>query len=156
MKFRFYQLLLLASLVFTILAMLDPVVSFTESNGALSEMTNFKYTEFATGKVSRSVIALGILLIFTVIINVLGLFLSLYNNFEMLKRVTILTMLLHAGYYVLFLIYTFVLTDGASMDAKSPMLYPFVALTLNLLAFLLIRRCEAKIIAKALGFRFRD
>ena len=156
MKFRFYQLLLLASLVFTILAMLDPVVSFTESNGALSEMTNFKYTEFATGKVSRSVIALGILLIFTVIINVLGLFLSLYNNFEMLKRVTILTMLLHAGYYVLFLIYTFVLTDGASMDAKSPMLYPFVALTLNLLAFLLIRRCEAKIIAKALGFRLRD
>jgi hypothetical protein len=156
MKFRFYQLLLVASLVFTILAMLDPVVSFTESNGALSVMTNFKYTEFATGKVSRSVIALGILLIFTVIINVLGLFLSLYNNFEMLKRVTILTMLLHAGYYVLFLIYTFVLTDGASMDAKSPMLYPFVALTLNLLAFLLIRRCEAKIIAKALGFRLRD
>ena len=156
MKFRFYQLLLVASLVFTILAMLDPVVSFTESNGAASVMTNFKYTEFATGNVSRSVIALGILLIFTALINVLGLFLSLFNNFEMLKRTTILTMLLHAGYYVLFLIYTFVLTDGASMDAKSPMLYPFVALTLNLLAFLLIRRCEAKIIAKALGFRLRD
>lgn len=156
MKFRFYQLLLVASLVFTILAMLDPVVSFTESDGAVSIMTNFKYTETATGEVSRSVIALGILLIFTAVINVLGLFLSLYNNFEMLKRVTILTMLLHAGYYVLFLIYTFVLTDGASMDAKSPMLYPFVALTLNLLAFFLIRRCEAKIIAKALGFRLRD
>ena len=104
MKFRFYQLLLVASLVFTILAMLDPVVSFTESDGTVSIMTNFKYTETATGEVSRSVIALGILLIFTAVINVLGLFLSLYNNFEMLKRVTILTMLLHAGYYVLFLI----------------------------------------------------
>ena len=155
MKFRLYQLLLIASLVLTIFAMLDPVVSFSE-DGAVSVMSNFKYEELATGDVSRSVIALGILLIFTALINVLGLFLSLFNNFEMLKRVTILTMLLHAGYYVLFLVYTLILTDGASMDVKSPMLYPFIALTLNLLAFLLIRRCEAKIIAKAHGFRLRD
>ena len=156
MKFRFYQLMLVASLVLTILAMFDPVVSFSESNGAVSVMSNFKYEQLATGDVSRSVMALGILLIFTAVVNVLGLFLSFYTNFEMQKRVTILTMLLHAGYYVLFLVYTLILTDGASMDVKSPMLYPFIALTLNLLAFLLIRRCEAKIIAKALGFRLRD
>ena len=156
MKFRLYQLMLLASLVFTILAMLDPVVSFSESNGAVSVMSNFKYEELATGDVSRSVIALGILLIFTAVVNVLGLFLSFYTNFEMQKRVTILTMLLHAGYYVLFLVYTLLLSDGASMDIKSPMLYPFIALTFNLVTFLMIRRCEAKIIAKALGFRLRD
>ncbi|MBQ5888229.1 MAG: DUF4293 family protein [Bacteroidaceae bacterium] len=156
MKFRLYQLMLLASLVFTILAMLDPVVSFSESNGAVSVMSNFKYEELATGDVSRSVIALGILLIFTAVVNVLGLFLSFYTNFEMQKRVTILTMLLHAGYYVLFLVYTLLLSDGASMDIKSPMLYPFIALTFNLVSFLMIRRCEAKIIAKALGFRLRD
>lgn len=156
MKFRLYQLLLLASLVFTILAMLDPVVSFVESNGALSVMTNFKYEQLATGEVSRSVIALGILLIFTAVVNVLGLFLSFYTNFEMQKRVTILTMLLHAGYYILFLVYTLLLASGASMNVHSPMLYPFVALSLNLLTFLLIRRCEAKIIARALGFRLRD
>ena len=148
--------MLVASLVLTILAMFDPVVSFSESNGAVSVMSNFKYEQLATGDVSRSVMALGILLIFTAVVNVLGLFLSFYTNFEMQKRVTILTMLLHAGYYVLFLVYTLILTDGASMDVKSPMLYPFIALTLNLLAFLLIRRCEAKIIAKALGFRLRD
>ncbi len=156
MKFRFYQLMLVASLVLTILAMFDSVVSFSESDGAVSVMSNFKYEQLATGDVSRSVMALGILLIFTAVVNVLGLFLSFYTNFEMQKRVTILTMLLHAGYYVLFLVYTLILTDGASMDVKSPMLYPFIALTLNLLAFLLIRRCEAKIIAKALGFRLRD
>ena len=148
--------MLLASLVFTILAMLDPVVSFSESNGAVSVMSNFKYEELATGDVSRSVIALGILLIFTAVVNVLGLFLSFYTNFEMQKRVTILTMLLHAGYYVLFLVYTLLLSDGASMDIKSPMLYPFIALTFNLVTFLMIRRCEVKIIAKALGFRLRD
>lgn len=148
--------MLVASLVLTILAMFDSVVSFSESDGAVSVMSNFKYEQLATGDVSRSVMALGILLIFTAVVNVLGLFLSFYTNFEMQKRVTILTMLLHAGYYVLFLVYTLILTDGASMDVKSPMLYPFIALTLNLLAFLLIRRCEAKIIAKALGFRLRD
>ena len=96
------------------------------------------------------------MLIFTAVVNVLGLFLSLYNNFEMLKRTTILTMLLFAGYYILFLVYTLVLAAGASMDVAPPMLYPFVALTLNLVAFMMIRRCEAKIIAKALGFRLRD
>jgi hypothetical protein len=65
-------------------------------------------------------------------------------------------MLLFAGYYILFLVYTLVLSDGASLNLDVPMLYPFMALTLNLIAFLLLRRCEAKIIAKALGFRLRD
>ena len=107
MKFRFYQLMYVASLVLTVLALLAPVVGFTEPDGAVAEMTNFKYTA-ADGEVSRSVIALGILLVFTAVVNLLGLLVSLYNNFEMQKRVTILTMLLFAGYYVLFFVYTLV------------------------------------------------
>ena len=109
-----------------------------------------------TGEESSSVVALGILLIITAVFNVMGLLLSFYDNFDMQKRVTVLTMLLFAGYYILFFIYTLILADDATMDVKAPMLYPFIALTLNLVAFLLIRRCEAKIIAKALGFRLRD
>ena len=155
MKFRFYQLLLVASLVLTILALLDPIVSFSEA-GSVSVMSNFKYQNLMTGEESSSVVALGILLIITAVFNVMGLLLSFYNNFEMQKRVTVLTMLLFAGYYILFFIYTLILADDATMDVKAPMLYPFIALTLNLVAFLLIRRCEAKIIAKALGFRLRD
>ena len=155
MKFRFYQLMYVASLVLTVLAMFSPVVGFTEADGAVAEMTNFTYT-LPDGEVSRSVIALGILLVFTAVVNLLGLVLSLYNNFEMQKRVTILTMLLFAGYYVLFFVYTLILAGGASMAIEVSMLYPFMALTLNLIAFLLLRRCEAKIIAKALGFRLRD
>ena len=81
---------------------------------------------------------------------------SLFNNFELQKRVTILTMLLFAGYYILFFVYTLILSGDSSMAMEVPMLYPFMALTLNLIAFLLVRRCEAKIIAKALGFRLRD
>ena len=155
MKFRFYQLMYVASLVLTVLALLAPVVGFTEPDGAVAEMTNFKYTA-ADGEVSRSVIALGILLVFTAVVNLLGLIVSLYNNFEMQKRVTILTMLLFAGYYILFFVYTLILSGGTSMAIEVPMLYPFMALTLNLFAYLLLRRCEAKIIAKALGFRLRD
>ena len=155
MKFRFYQLMYVASLVLTVLALLAPVVGFTEPDGAVAEMTNFKYTA-ADGEVSRSVIALGILLVFTAVVNLLGLLVSLYNNFEMQKRVTILSMLLFAGYYILFFVYTLILSGGTSMAIEVPMLYPFIALTLNLFAYLLLRRCEAKIIAKALGFRLRD
>ena len=144
-----------ASLALTVLALLSPVVGFIEADGAVAEMTNFKYTA-PDGEVSRSVIALGVLLVFTALVNLLGLVLSLYNNFEMQKRVTILTMLLFAGYYILFFVYTLILSGDASMAIEVPMLYPFMALTLNLVAFLLLRRCEAKIIAKALGFRLRD
>lgn len=144
-----------ASLVLTVLALFAPVVGFTEPDGAVSEMTNFKYTA-ADGEVSRSVIALGILLVFTAVVNLLGLIVSLFNNFELQKRITILTMLLFAGYYLLFFVYTLILSGDTSMAIEVPMLYPFMSLTLNLFAFLLLRRCEAKIIAKALGFRLRD
>ena len=144
-----------AALVLTILAMLDPVASFSESNGAVAVMSNFKYVA-ADGDVSRSVIALGILLVFTALVNLAGLVLALYNNFELQKRVTILSMLLFAGYYILFLVYTLILSSDASMDIKLPMLYPFMGLTLNFIAFILLRRCEAKIVARALGFRLRD
>ena len=124
MKFRFYQLMYVASLVLTVLALLAPVVSFSEPDGAVAEMTNFKYVA-SNGEVSWTVIALGIVLIFTAVVN-------------------------------LFFVYTLVLSGDTSMAIGVPMLYPFIALTLNLIAFLLLRRCEAKIIAKALGFRLRD
>lgn len=155
MKFRFYQLMYVASLVLTVLALLAPVAGFVEADGAVAEMTNFKYTA-TDGEVSRSVIALGILLAFTGVVNLFGLLVSLFDNFELQKRVTILTMLLFAGYYILFFVYTLILSGGSSLAIEVPMLYPFMALTLNLIAFLLLRRCEAKIIAKALGFRLRD
>lgn len=144
-----------ASLVLTVLALLAPVAGFVEADGAVAEMTNFKYTA-TDGEVSRSVIALGILLAFTGVVNLFGLLVSLFDNFELQKRVTILTMLLFAGYYILFFVYTLILSGGSSLAIEVPMLYPFMALTLNLIAFLLLRRCEAKIIAKALGFRLRD
>ena len=104
MKFRFYQLMYVASLALTVLALFSQVAAVRETDGAVAQMTNFKYIA-PDGEISRSVIALGILLVFTAVVNFLGLFVSLYNNFELQKRSSILSVLLLTGYYILLLIY---------------------------------------------------
>ena len=135
-------------------AMAEPIIKFTESNGALTVMSNFKLA--ADGQVSRSVIALGALLLFAVVVNLFALVVSLFSNFELQKRTTILSMLILAGYYVLLLIYSFILLDDASLEVDLPVLFPFFGIILNSIAFNLIRREEARIIARASGFRLRD
>ena len=137
-------------------AMAEPIIKFTESNGALTVMSNFKLLAAADGQVSRSVIALGALLLFAVVVNLFALVVSLFSNFELQKRTTILSMLILAGYYVLLLIYSFILLDDASLEVDLPVLFPFFGIILNSIAFNLIRREEARIIARASGFRLRD
>ncbi len=136
-------------------AMAEPIIKFTECNGALTVMSNFKLLA-ADGQVSRSVIALGALLLFAVVVNLFALVVSLFSNFELQKRTTILSMLILAGYYVLLLIYSFILLDDASLEVDLPVLFPFFGIILNSIAFNLIRREEARIIARASGFRLRD
>lgn len=136
-------------------AMAEPIIKFTEPNGALTVMSNFKLLA-ADGQVSRSVIALGALLLFAVVVNLFALVVSLFSNFELQKRTTILSMLILAGYYVLLLIYSFILLDDASLEVDLPVLFPFFGIILNSIAFNLIRREEARIIARASGFRLRD
>ena len=155
MKFRFYQLLSVASAVLLVLAMFGRVMSFTEADGSKMLVDNFKLLS-PGGEVSRSVMALGVLLIFAAAVNLFTLLVSLFSNFELQKRSVILSMLVLAGYYVLLLICSLLLVSGASIVVDLPILYPFFALILNAVSFNLIRRQEAKIIARAAGFRLRD
>lgn len=155
MKFRFYQLLSVASAVLLVLAMFGQVMSFTEADGSKMLVDNFKLLA-PDGEVSRSVMALGVLLIFAVAVNLFTLLVSLFSNFELQKRSVILSMLVLTGYYVLLLICSLLLVSGASIVVDLPILYPFFALILNAVSFNLIRRQEAKIIARAAGFRLRD
>ena len=155
MKFRFYQLLSVASAVLLVLAMFGRVMSFTEADGSKMLVDNFKLHS-PGGEVSRSVMALGVLLIFAAAVNLFTLLVSLFSNFELQKRSVILSMLVLAGYYVLLLICSLLLVSGASIVVDLPILYPFFALILNAVSFNLIRRQEAKIIARAAGFRLRD
>ena len=155
MKFRIYQLLPVLAIALLIWAMVEPIIKFTESNGAVTVMSNFKLLS-ADGQISRSVIALGALLIFAVVVNAFAVVVSLFSNFELQKRTTILSLLILAGYYILLLIYSFIMLDGASLEVDLPVLFPFFGIILNSIAFNLIRREEARIIAKASGFRLRD
>lgn len=155
MKFRIYQLLPVLAIALLIWAMVEPIIKFTESNGAVMVMSNFKLLA-ADGQISRSVIALGALLIFAVVVNAFAVVVSLFSNFELQKRTTILSLLILAGYYILLLIYSFIMLDGASLEVDLPVLFPFFGIILNSIAFNLIRREEARIIAKASGFRLRD
>lgn len=155
MKFRFYQLLYVASIALVVIALLKPVINLIEPDGATAVMTNFTYTA-ADGSVSRAVIALGVVLIVAVAVNAFAFLLSLYSNFVMQKRCAILSMLLFAGYYILLLVYLLLLTYGAAAEMLWAMFMPLMALALNGVAFVMTGREEAKIVAKALGFRLRD
>ena len=138
-----------------IIALIKPIINIVEPNGMTSIMGNFGLV-VADGSVSRAVVALGVVLIAAVAVNAFALLVSLYSNFALQKRSTILSMLLVAGYYVLLLVYLLILTDGAAVAMSWPMFMPLLALAMGAIAFALVRRQEAKIIAKALGFRLRD
>lgn len=155
MKFRLYQLLYVAVIALLVWAMVEPIIKFTEADGSLTVMSNFKLLA-DDGQVSRSVIALGALLVFAVVVNAFALMVSMFSNFELQKRTTILSLLVLAGYYILLLIYSFIMLTDASLEVDLPILFPFFGIILNSVSFNLIRREEAKIIARATGFRLRD
>ncbi|MBR4989075.1 MAG: DUF4293 family protein [Bacteroidaceae bacterium] len=155
MKFRSYQLLFVASIALLIVALIKPIINVIEPNGVTSIMDNFGYT-LADGTVSRAVVALGVVLIVAVAVNAFAMFVSLFSNFALQKRSAILSMLLVAGYYILLLVYLLILDNGAAVEMLWPMFLPLTVLALDAFAFVLVRRHEAKIVAKALGFRLRD
>ena len=155
MKFRSYQLLFIASIALLVITLIKPVINIIEPTGVTAVMDNFGYM-LVDGTVSRAVVALGVVLIVAVAVNAFASFVALFSNFALQKRSAILSMLLIAGYYILLLIYLLILTDGAAVEMLWPMFLPLIALALDAVAFVLVRRQEAKIIARALGFRLRD
>lgn len=155
MKFRSYQLLFVASIALLIIALIKPIINIVEPTGVTAVMDNFSYM-LADGTISRAVVALGVVLIAAVAVNAFAVFVSLFSNFALQKRSSILSMLLIAGYYILLLIYLLILADDAAVEMLWPMFLPLIALAFNAITFVLVRRQEAKIIAKALGFRLRD
>lgn len=155
MKFRSYQLLFVASIALLIIALIKPIVNIIEPTGMTAIMDNFGYKS-ADNEVSRAVVALGVVLIIAVAVNAFAMLVSLFSNFTLQKRSAILSMLLISGYYILLLVYLLILTNGAAVEMLWPMFMPLIALALDVCAFMLICRQEARIIARAMGFRLRD
>ena len=155
MKFRFYQLYYLAAAVLLIITMYNVVVEMVEPNGAVFSLGNFSLVK-PDGTTSCSVVALGVVLIAATLVDAFALFVASFSNFELQKRSSILAMLLLAGYYILLLLFLLLLLDTAVADLKAAFMFPLTALILNMLGFLSARRTEAKILARASGFRLRD
>lgn len=155
MKFRSYQLLFAVSIALLIAAMIMPVLQFVEPNGATLGLYNF-YLEKPDATVSYVSCALGIVLAFTALVNLFGLIISSFQNFELQKRTSILGVLLLTGYQILLLIVSLLLTSDATVAVQVATLFPFISLILNVMCFMSARRTEAKILAKASGFRLRD
>lgn len=154
MKFRSYQIFYLLSAVLAIAALCSTMLQIIEPSGATNELTNFSY-KAADGTVTHSPVALGVVLIVTAIVNLFGLIVSGFQNFDLQKRVSILGMLLGIGYYLLLGVYAWILS-AASFILSVQLLFPFIMLVFNALAFFAARRTEAAILAKASGFRLRD
>ena len=148
MKFRFYQLFPVAVIVLLVWAMIEPVMKFTEPSGEQMLMSNFKLLSH-DGETSWAVIALGAVLILATVVNLFAFLVSMFSNFELLKRSTILSMLLLTGYYIVLLIYSLILLSGAELEVDLPMLFPLFGIIMNMLFFKLVAREAARIIAPA-------
>lgn len=154
MKFRSYQFFYLLSVVLIIATLCSTLMQIVETSGATNELTNFKLI-MSDDKVSFAPVALGVVLIVAGLVNLFGFIVAGFRNFELQKRVSILGILLIAGYYLLLGIYAWVLSAASAM-MELPLLFPFFVLVFNALAFFAARRTEAAILAKASGFRLRD
>lgn len=155
MKFRIYQLFYVAVIALLVSSTLMPVIQFMEPSGATSLLTNFSIG-CIDGSSSYVVCALGVVLIFAALVNLFGLLISLFQNFELQKRVAILSMLLLTGYYLLLLIFALLLVEGVEVSLLIASILPLIAIMLNMMSFLATRRTEAAILARASGFRLRD
>ncbi len=159
MKFRFYQLYYVLAAVLLVVAMCNSLLYILAPDGAAYTLGNFSLIK-PDGSASCSVVALGVVLIVATAVNAFGLFVSLFNNFELQKRSSILSVLLLTGYYILLLLYVLLVVKSdeatTTLSLEAAVMFPFTAIVLNVLSFLSARRAEAKIIAKASGFRLRD
>lgn len=155
MKFRSYQLFFVAAVALLIAALCMPVMLFIEPSGATFSLGNFSM-QLPDGDSSYVACSLGVVLVVALLVNLFALLVSLFQNFELQKRTSILAMLLSAGYYILLLVFSLLLNEGAEPYVQIATLLPFIALVFDMLAFLAIRRAEANILARATGFRLRD
>lgn len=154
MKFRFYQLYYIAAAVLSVVAMCKEVLSAIMPDGATFVVGNFAITK-PDGSSSYSVVALGVVLVAAMLVNAFGLLVSLFSNFELQKRASILSMLLFTGYYILLVLFMFLLSPDI-VSLQTGVMLPLTALILDMMAFFSARRTEAKILAAASGFRLRD
>ena len=160
MKFYIHHLYLLLAVVALIVCMCDSsLITFVYQDASSVTMSNFSLHSLSLVQETSSAAscALGVLLIVSVLTNVFGMFVSLFQNFSLQKRSAIFNCCLLAGYYIVLLAFVLILrgeTILVDMDWQAGL--PLVSLILSAMSFYSIRMTEAKLLARANNFRLRD
>lgn len=162
MKFYIHHLYLLLAVVALVVCMCDSsLITFVYQDQSISSVTMSNFTlrslSLAGETSSAASCALGVLLIVSLLANLFGMFVSLFQNFSLQKRCTIFNCCLLAGYYIVLLAFVLILrgeTIMVDMDWQAGL--PMVALILSAMSFYSIRMTEAKLLARANNFRLRD
>lgn len=160
MKFYIHHLYLLLAVVALIVCMCDSsLITFVYQDASSVTMSNFSLHSLSLVQETSSAAscALGVLLIVSVLANVFGMFVSLFQNFSLQKRSAIFNCCLLAGYYIVLLAFVLILrgeTILVDMDWQAGL--PLVSLILSAMSFYSIRMTEAKLLARANNFRLRD
>ena len=160
MKFYIHHLYLLLAVVALIVCMCDSsLITFVYQDASSVTMSNFSLHSLSLVQETSSAAscALGVLLIVSVLTNVFGMFVSLFQNFSLQKRSAIFNCCLLAGYYIVLLAFVLILrgeTILVDMDWQAGL--PLVSLILSAMSFYSIRLTEAKLLARANNFRLRD
>ena len=160
MKFYIHHLYLLLAVVALIVCMCDSsLITFVYQDASSVTMSNFSLHSLSLVQETSSAAscALGVLLIVSVLTNVFGMFVSLFQNFSLQKRSAIFNCCLLAGYYIVLLAFVLILrgeTILVDMDWQAGL--PMVSLILSAMSFYSIRLTEAKLLARANNFRLRD
>ncbi|MCQ2058812.1 MAG: DUF4293 family protein [Bacteroidaceae bacterium] len=152
-KFYLHQLWLIAAFALIVADLFLPIAMFGNQEGSTALLTNFRIL-YVEGAKSAAFWALGVILICTALINLFELLLSGFQNFTLQKRSLVLSTILIAGYYVLYLIYILCMKADASYTITYGTLFPVIALIFNVMAFRGVCSAEAQIIKDS--FRLRD
>ena len=160
MKFYIHHLYMLLAVVALIVCMCDSsLITFVYQDASSVTMSNFSLHSLSLVQETSSAAscALSVLLIVSVLTNVFGMFVSLFQNFSLQKRSAIFNCCLLAGYYIVLLAFVLILrgeTILVDMDWQAGL--PLVSLILSAMSFYSIRMTEAKLLARANNFRLRD
>ena len=155
-KIRPQHILVLLALAALIVCLCFPLVTITYADSTYVTLTNFQVNANGDHS-SASPWALGALLIAAAAGQFFVLLIAAFQNYTLQKRTLVFSMLLLAGYYVVYLIFLLVLKEGSTTIIPSwTTILPLIAIILDFMSFRSILHTEAKIIASGNSFRLRD
>lgn len=161
MKFHIHHLYLLLATVAIIVCLCTPsLFTFIYEDMSSAAMSNFVLRSLAMGGepiTSATPCTLGVLLIVSALVSLFAMFVSLFQNFSLMKRCTIFNTCVLAGYYIVLLVFVLILRSETRMvDFGWQVCLPLISLILTGMSFYSIRMTEAKMLARANNFRLRD